>query len=96
VSVDATTRTTVVWVESRKVGQYDGRELSVRFVHEDGPPRPWRTRVARQQPRAELLWNSPAAAGHNRQLVMRVPLRTEGDRAASRALEQTLAAVSIN
>ncbi|WP_038745543.1 hypothetical protein, partial [Burkholderia pseudomallei] len=31
VSLDMLTRTVVVWMESRKVGQYDARELSVRW-----------------------------------------------------------------
>lgn len=93
VSIDAASRTTVVWVESRKVGQYDGRELSVRLINADARLRPWALWATRRQPHAELLWNSPAAAGHNRQLVMRVPLRTEADRAASRALDQALAAI---
>ncbi len=31
ISVDAVTRTVVVWVESRKLGQYDARELSVKW-----------------------------------------------------------------
>ncbi|WP_157384163.1 hypothetical protein [Burkholderia glumae] len=42
------------------------------------------------RPKVELLWNSPAAVGHNRKLVMRAPLATEGDRAAARALDATL------
>jgi hypothetical protein len=32
ISVDTATRTTVVWAESRKRGQYDARELSVRWL----------------------------------------------------------------
>jgi hypothetical protein len=31
ISVDTATRTVVVWVESRKLGQYDARELSVKW-----------------------------------------------------------------
>ncbi|KAF1055896.1 MAG: hypothetical protein GAK41_00274 [Burkholderia gladioli] len=42
------------------------------------------------RPKVELLWNSPAAVGHNRQIVARAPLATEGDRAAARALDATL------
>ncbi|MBI0325874.1 hypothetical protein [Burkholderia plantarii] len=42
------------------------------------------------RPKVELLWNSPAAVGHNRKIVMRAPLATEGDRAAARALDATL------
>jgi hypothetical protein len=37
-----------------------------------------------------LLWDSPAAVGHNRQTVFRVKLASEGDRAAARALDRTL------
>ncbi|WLE58556.1 hypothetical protein GIY62_15705 [Burkholderia plantarii] len=42
------------------------------------------------RPKVELLWNSPAAVGHNRKIVMRAPLATEGDRVAARALDATL------
>ncbi|MDI9682851.1 hypothetical protein QM334_39955, partial [Burkholderia cenocepacia] len=31
ISLDVLTRTAIVWMESRKVGQYDARELSVRW-----------------------------------------------------------------
>ncbi|KAF1028192.1 MAG: hypothetical protein GAK40_00963 [Burkholderia plantarii] len=41
-------------------------------------------------PKLEVLWNSPAAVGHNRKLVIRAPLVTEGDRVAARALDATL------
>lgn len=94
VSLDVATRTVVVWAESRKVGQYDGRELSVRIVHEHVPIRAWRRWVRAAQPCADLLWNSPAAAGHNRQLVMHAVLKNDADRTASRALEKALASLS--
>jgi hypothetical protein len=143
VALDPATRTVVVWAESRKLGQYDARELSLKWpaaeaverVHalpegagfpaahlssgaapnvsaaSAGPaaasaastPSPG---VARRGPGAvahgprpsgqarrshvELLWDSPAAAGHNRQTVFRVALTTEGDRAAARALDARL------
>jgi hypothetical protein len=134
VSLDAATRTTIVWLESRKVGQYDARELSVRWLQEappvavpvaapvtvsasstgpDGtvladaaagaavsptsvPPvgaaaAPYVAHhAARRRPKVELLWDSPAAAGHNRQTVFRVRLATDGDRAAARALDAAL------
>jgi hypothetical protein len=126
VSLDAATRTTIVWLESRKVGQYDARELSVRWLQEappvavpasstgpDGtvladaaagaavspssvPPvsaaaAPYAAhQAARRRPKVELLWDSPAAAGHNRQTVFRVRLATDGDRAAARALDAAL------
>jgi hypothetical protein len=130
VSLDAATRTTIVWLESRKVGQYDARELSVRWLQEappaavpvavpasstgpDGtvladaaagaavspssvPPvsaaaAPYAAHhAARRRPKVELLWDSPAAAGHNRQTVFRVRLATDGDRAAARALDAAL------
>ena len=32
ISLDPITRTAVVWAESRKLGQYDARELSVRWA----------------------------------------------------------------
>ena len=42
------------------------------------------------RPKVELLWDSPAAVGHNRQIVMRTPLATEGDRVAVLALDAAL------
>ncbi|MCP3706651.1 hypothetical protein M3I54_06565 [Paraburkholderia sp. CNPSo 3274] len=158
VSIDAATRTTVVWQESRKVGQYDARELSVRWLSgapqgdavasgpallpapvqtddpasaagvtepvaaadfadsadstaapgggqsaatpEPGAPAAQRPVSARsavapegkpaRRAKIELLWDSPAAAGHNRQTVFRVGLAAEGDRTAARALDAAL------
>ncbi|MGF6601611.1 membrane protein YdbS with pleckstrin-like domain [Paraburkholderia sp. GAS448] len=121
VALDLATRTAIVWVESRKVGQYDARELSVRWpaaMQDDAgaagadPPPPamdepgvdsqaTRPAVAlaarsprlaglRRRPKVELLWDSPAAAGHNRQTVFSAPLITEGDRVAARALDSML------
>jgi len=128
ISVDNVTRTAVVWMESRKLGQYDARELSLRWPH-GAPPqfaatpvgggtgvtgaerehelhgmpataagaatlRPATLPRARagwmRRPRVELMWDSPAAAGHNRQTVFRVSLATEGDRIAARALDANL------
>ncbi|CAB3749059.1 hypothetical protein LMG29739_00684 [Paraburkholderia solisilvae] len=43
-----------------------------------------------RRPKIELMWDSPAAAGHNRQTVFRVPLVSEGDRVAARALDVSL------
>ncbi|KAB0659877.1 hypothetical protein F7R13_23250, partial [Burkholderia territorii] len=43
-----------------------------------------------RRPQVELLWDSPAAVGHNRQIVMRAPLATEGDRVAVLALDAAL------
>ncbi|TKC83803.1 hypothetical protein FAZ69_22485 [Trinickia terrae] len=118
ISLDAGTRTVVVWVESRKVGQYDARELSVKWpaagvehvvtplgdvrAVETGLPGAAPVAVSararagakRSRQRVELLWDSPAAAGHNRQTVFRVPLATDGDREAARALDATLRQVS--
>ncbi|OLL30337.1 hypothetical protein BTH42_17890 [Burkholderia sp. SRS-W-2-2016] len=119
VSLDPLTRTVVVWAERRKVGQYDARELSVRWAN--GPAAratptptpavafgaagepgasaapmasvaaPALTRGAfGMRPKVELLWDSPAAAGHNRQTVFRAALMTEGDRVAASALDATL------
>ncbi|KVV37023.1 hypothetical protein WT27_17795 [Burkholderia territorii] len=100
ISLDTLTRTAIVWMESRKVGQYDARELSVRWPGRGAagaleqaaqaaavPPR--RGRLFRR-PQVELLWDSPAAVGHNRQIVMRAPLATEGDRVAVLALDAAL------
>jgi hypothetical protein len=119
VALDLVTRTAIVWAESRKLGQYDSRELSVRWpdvpATRSGMPKAaaatlvteppvagvTHASVAAAAPRAslaawwhrpkvELLWDSPAAAGHNRQTVFRAPLVTEGDRVAARALDAML------
>lgn len=162
VSIDVATRTTVVWLESRKLGQYDARELSVRWpggarvrsesnsqrgaggvsgvgavpvsepisestgvpvtpsvpldaeatlaatpesaapVVPAAPATSTSTQIAvipppqaaasshERRPKIELMWDSPAAAGHNRQTVFRIRLMTEGDRVAARALDAAL------
>ncbi|MGU7772482.1 hypothetical protein ACV229_20220 [Burkholderia sp. MR1-5-21] len=102
ISVDTVTRTTIVWMESRKVGQYDARELSVRWPGgaaaaaadppQGGQPQGTPPRRAGwfKRPKVELLWDSPAAVGHNRQIVMRAPLATDGDRVAALALDAAL------
>ncbi|MBV8627041.1 MAG: hypothetical protein JO371_04105 [Paraburkholderia sp.] len=119
VALDPATGTAIVWAESRKVGQYDSRELSVRWPDAGqgganipatdpvaGTAGPAQMSVAAAQPAAvaapraslagwrrpkvELLWDSPAAAGHNRQTVFRAPLVTESDRVAARALDSLL------
>jgi hypothetical protein len=104
ISLDPITRTAVVWAESRKLGQYDARELSVKWPQVAdsvtavpgsslAPPsatrRGWLS-VFANRPKMELLWDSPAAAGHNRTTVFRTPLSNEGDRSAARALDSTL------
>ncbi|VXC27194.1 Membrane protein [Burkholderia sp. 8Y] len=108
ISLDPVTRTAMVWAESRKLGQYDARELSVKWpapaaavlapstqpaaspVQSNGiARRGWFSR----RPTVELLWDSPAAAGHNRTTVFRAPLSTESDRSAARALDATLSQV---
>ncbi|WP_322009805.1 hypothetical protein [Paraburkholderia sp. J12] len=134
ISIDTATRTTIVWLESRKLGQYDARELSVRWSRgaepvastaqpvasaspgsqdepgavvlastplvADAPSSPMPSApaagaaavpgTAPRRPTVELLWDSPAAAGHNCQTVFRVRLATEGDRVAAHALDAAL------
>ena len=125
VSLDSATRTTIVWLESRKVGQYDARELSVRWPQagrpvEGAPAAPAQTsvdanadgvtatpaadpmppaaaaiptrarRAGSRRTKIDLLWDSPAAAGHNRHTVFSVRLATDGDRVAARALDAAL------
>jgi hypothetical protein len=101
ISLDTLTRTAIVWMESRKVGQYDARELSVRWPgrvapaagEQAGQPAaaaPLRRGSLFRRPKVELLWDSPAAVGHNRQIVMRAPVATEGDRVAVLALDAAL------
>lgn len=132
VALDSATDTAVVWIESRKLGQYGARELSVKWPatealerahpvpgapavaagpsgHASSPeamPSTARTTSRRgpgpaarlphasghaRRSHVELLWDSPAAAGHNRQTVFRVALVKESDRAAARALDAALA-----
>lgn len=110
VSLDAATRTVVVWVESRKLGQYDARELSVKWPATSaiegerpiaqtdnalatgtrGGEAGVRAHAWARRSQVELLWDSPAAVGHNRQTVFRARLATEGDRSAAHALDATL------
>jgi hypothetical protein len=110
ISIDTTTRTAVVWAESRKLGQYDARELSVKWPEgmgevtaSDGSAGsesavsvatavPKKRGLFGRDARAkmELLWNSPAAAGHNRKTVFRAALASEGDRKTARALDASL------
>jgi hypothetical protein len=120
ISLDSTTRTTIVWLESRKVGQYDARELSVRWPLGAPPAEPVQARVdadadgvlttpaadpmpsaaavtrtpekgvTSRRTKIDLLWDSPAAAGHNRHTVFSVRLATDGDRVAARALDAAL------
>lgn len=114
IALDTATRTVVVWVESRKLGQYDARELSVKWPaaaaiererptarlhasavgaptvtgHAGGPA--IRAHGWARRSRVELLWDSPAAVGHNRQTVFRTTLATDGDRTAAHALDAAL------
>ncbi|BCF87869.1 hypothetical protein [Paraburkholderia largidicola] len=121
ISIDAVTRTAIVWAESRKLGQYDARELSLRWHDGTGRAARGASRMTQavdlsgaqaatvppmsnghatleragvggllRRPKVELMWDSPAAAGHNRQTVFRSPLATEGDRVAARALDANL------
>jgi hypothetical protein len=95
ISLDPVARTAVVWAESRKLGQYDSRELSVKWAAPlDGdattPPRGLLAGRFRRE-KVELLWDSPAAAGHNRKTVFRVGLAGAGDWNTARALDVALA-----
>jgi hypothetical protein len=111
ISLDPVTRRAVVWAESRKLGQYDARELSVKWpapsqdvspsatiltpaTHPAAPSvrssGEARRGVFARKPKIELMWDSPAAAGHNRTTVFRTPLASEGDRKAAGALDATL------
>ncbi|WP_175944418.1 hypothetical protein [Caballeronia sp. BCC1704] len=103
ISLDPVTRTAMVWAESRKLGQYDARELSVKWPVLAASAQPAAVPVASngiarrswflRRPKVELLWDSPAAAGHNRTTVFRASLSTESDRSAARALDATLSQV---
>jgi hypothetical protein len=114
ISIDTSTRTAVVWAESRKLGQYDARELSVKWPAGMGEASasdesagsesaaaavvvPTKLGLFGRDARAkmELLWDSPAAAGHNRKIVFRAALASEGDRKTARALDASLRQSSI-
>ncbi|CAH2796540.1 MAG: FIG00453615: hypothetical protein [uncultured Caballeronia sp.] len=111
ISLDPVSRTAVVWAESRKLGQYDARELSVRWPAAPVSATPSTTLLApatesagaavrasgevrravfARRPKVELLWDSPAAAGHNRKTVFSAPLSSESGRNATRALDAIL------
>ncbi|KMY86924.1 hypothetical protein BUMB_01479 [Candidatus Paraburkholderia calva] len=106
ISLDPVSRTTMVWAENRKLGQYDARELSVKWPEPpsagmltpatDPPTHAVRAEAEARRgvfargPKIELQWNSPAAAGHNRTTVFRTPLTTSGDRNAAKALDSSL------
>jgi hypothetical protein len=118
ISLDMGTRTAVVWAESRKLGQYDARELSIKWpasgvlpvvtplgdvravetasAPSRATPRSRASSARHLRQRIELLWDSPAAGGHNRQTVFRVPLATDGDCAAAQALDAALQQVSLD
>lgn len=106
IALDGATQTAMIWMESRKVGQYDARELSVKW---SGPARPQPAAAAPAvgaaapdaSPTAaplpagpgaqvELLWESPAAGGNKRRTVMQMSLRRERDRQAAGALDAAL------
>jgi hypothetical protein len=92
ISIDTTTGTAIVWAESRKLGQYDARELSVKWPSEvDGATAdaPRKAGLFKRE-KIELLWDSPAAAGHNRKTVFRAALAGAGDRTAASALDAAL------
>jgi hypothetical protein len=88
IALDGATQTAMIWVESRKVGQYDARELSVKWSGRALAPHAATT--ATPGSRVELLWESPAAGGSKRRIVMQMPLRRDRDRLAAGALEAAL------
>lgn len=91
VSIDATTRTAVVWAESRKLGQYDARELSVKWLFgTSGESEPAAKTGFFKPGKIELIWDSPAAAGHNRKMIFRSALRGVNSRKAAVALDTAL------
>ncbi|MGN6653637.1 MAG: hypothetical protein ACTHL0_26830, partial [Trinickia sp.] len=51
---------------------------------------PVRARGWARRSQVELLWDSPAAAGHNRQTIFRTTIATDGDRTSAHALDATL------
>jgi hypothetical protein len=92
ISIDTTTGTAIVWAESRKLGQYDARELSVKWPSDvDGAvaDAPRKAGLFNRE-KIELLWDSPAAAGHNRKTVFRAALAGAGDLTAASALDAAL------
>lgn len=71
VSLDMLTRTVVVWMESRKVGQYDARELSVRWPK--GPSRERRASrpTRRRRTRRAARWPAPLRRTSQRRMPPR-------------------------
>jgi hypothetical protein len=104
VSIDSAAKTAVVWAESRKLGQYDARELSVKWPASMrvGGGSVLNTSVSSSTSRPAgfagrfrrdgmaLLWDSPAAAGHNRKTVFRTTMPRSGDKTTAQALEAAL------
>lgn len=78
VAFDADGRTVSVWDENRRIGRYAAAELSLCATDSPAP--------------VELVWNSPAAVGHNRRVVFRARLRGEADLRAAAGLARLLAA----
>lgn len=89
VSVDNNTRTAIVWAESRKLGQYDARELSVKWATGASASVPATSARRFRREKVELDWDSPAAAGHNHKMVFRTAL-TGTDRKVASALDAAL------
>jgi len=103
VALDAATQTAIVWAENRKLGQYALNELALRASHGLLPP-PLKSphhdlRRALPAPASfdalgaryvSLLWDSPAAAGHNRHVVFRAALWAASYKFAAQALDTAL------
>lgn len=99
VILDLATQTAIVWVENRKLGQYAVHELSLHGSRSIWPARASLPRAQAAMPSSfdartarsiAMLWNSPAAAGHNRYLVFRAATWSSTDKFAAQALDAAL------
>jgi len=99
VILDVPLQTAIVWAENRKLGQYAVRELRVHGSRNIWPSRASIPKAqaaiatsfdARRAGSIALLWNSPAAAGHNRHLVFRATTWNAADKFAAQALDAAL------
>ena len=99
VILDVPLQTAIVWAENRKLGQYAVRELRVHGSRSIWPSYASLPKVhaamapsfdARSARSAALLWDSPAAAGHNRHLVFRATTWNASDKFAAQALDAAL------
>jgi hypothetical protein len=98
VILDLPSQTAIVWAENRKLGQYAVHELRLHGSHSIWPSYASLPQAKAAAPAFDargarsvaLLWDSPAAAGHNRHLVFRATIWNASDKFAAQALDAAL------